>query len=343
MSPRTESASLTDVGRKRRINQDSCGEFPGSDGALLLVCCDGMGGHEGGEIASGIAVETIGEVFGRANGPPDLALRRAFEAAHARVQERATQRTELRGMGTTGVALYFDGRDRAWLAHVGDSRIYRLRSGVIEQLTVDHSVIAELLRSGRITPEQAEQQPHNELTRAIGASPQLEVDTAVHELQEGDRFVLCSDGLWNMVEAQEITRTLLRESPQRAVKQLVDRANECGGTDNITIQLFVFGTPTPQDVRVDPAASTQTSTIAQASTMRAAETRVVSLDDVDVDEIWESAQAAARAKRDRNIRFAIAGATVAALLLLGALVWLGGGGSEAAQPAPATPGAEVLP
>jgi protein phosphatase len=325
-----EAASLSDVGRRRRANQDSCGEFPGQDGALLLVCCDGMGGHQGGEVASKLAVETIGAEFDAA--APEASLRQAFLSAHARVKARATERAELHGMGTTGVALYYDGNARAVVAHVGDSRCYRVRGGEIEQLTGDHSVVAELLRAGRLTPEQAATHPHNELSRAIGASHQLEVDCAEHDVREGDRFVLCSDGLWNLVEAREIAEAVLREAPAQAVRTLVDRANERGGTDNVTVQILGVGAAAapeaPEEDDTERGQNEREALERARARKRVDETRAIALDGVNVDAIWEKAQAVARERQGRRIRAALIGAGVVTLALAAALaVWLGRGGA----------------
>ncbi len=310
-----EYASLSDVGRRRRVNQDAFGEFPCADGGVLLVCCDGMGGHQGGEVASQLAVETIGREFDAAS--PEQSLPRAILAAHARVKGRAAERPELYGMGTTAVALHWDGAARAVVAHVGDSRCYRIRGGRIEQLTPDHSIVAELLRTGRITPEQAASRPHNELTRAIGASESLDADCAAHDARDGDLFLLCSDGLWNMVDDARIAAAAQRELPKSAVRTLVDLANAAGGTDNVTVQILGIGT------RVPIAAGDDTERGAPAPSrraeVRADETRAVPLADVDVEAIWRKAQDDARAQRDRRIRALFVGAAVAAALLLGAL------------------------
>jgi protein phosphatase len=341
MSPQAVSASLSDVGRKRKNNQDSCGEFQSAAGRLL-VCCDGMGGHQGGEIASRLAVETIGQVFSRGGAAPEALLRDAFQAAHARVRSEAQQRPELEGMGTTGVALLFDGQASAWVAHVGDSRAYRVRDGRIEQLTNDHSIVSELLRAGRITPDQAASHPHNELSRALGARAELEVDCAEHAVQDGDRFLLCSDGLWNLVADLEIAEVLLREDPPSAVHTLVARANERGGTDNVTVQVLGFG---EARAKLDDSESTRQEYAARArSGTRSDETRAVSLAEVDVDAIWESAQRKARAARERRLRHALVAALLVSLLLVVTLLWLVSSRSKIPAPeAPAEAPAEAAP
>ncbi len=328
MTPKLHTASLSDVGRKRRNNQDHCGEFNPGVGRLM-VCCDGMGGHKGGEVASQLAVETIGASFAEADGNPAERLHSAFEAAHDRVQLEARTRPELHGMGTTGVVLYYDGEGAAWIAHVGDSRAYLLRDGAIRQLTDDHSIIAELLRAGRITPEQAALHPHNELSRAIGASDgDVHVDCARHDALDGDRFLLCSDGLWNLVQDREIAEVLAHEDPASAVRTLVARANERGGTDNVTVQVLGLGESRgilPADPDATEHAANAALAFAKPSAREGqAETQAVSLADVDVNAIWAQAQRDASAKRDRRLRAALVGAAVIATLLLGALLWLGG-------------------
>jgi protein phosphatase len=289
-----EYASLSDVGRRRRVNQDAFGEFPGASGGVLLVCCDGMGGHQSGEVASRLAVETVGREFH--GGSPAATLPRAILAAHAGVKARAAQRPDLYGMGTTAVALYFDGGARAWVAHVGDSRCYRIRGGHIEQLTRDHSIVAELLRAGRITPEEARVRPNNELTRALGASSALEPDCTEHEARDGDVFVLCSDGLWNLVDDANIAAAAQREGPKSAVRTLVDLANANGGTDNVTVQILAIGARAP-------------------------------LADVAAEAAPRKDAADARSQRDRRLRALFVGAGLAAGALLGALTLMWARGS----------------
>jgi protein phosphatase len=323
------AASHTDVGRKRRVNQDSFGEFPGADdGSLLLVCCDGMGGHSGGEIASQLSVAAIGETFRASAGDPGERLASAFHEAHRRVREHAERNPQLAGMGTTGVALFFDGKSSAWVAHVGDSRAYRLRDGKLEQLTADHSLVAELVRMGKLTPEQAARHPHNELARAIGASDDLEVDCAKHDARDGDRWLLCSDGLWNMVSDGEIGRQLYESAPTDAVRRLVERANEAGGLDNVTVQVLALGAARGAPAPADDGATEQDRDARLASArLRAAsrvdETRAISASDANVEEIWARAQAEARAAREHRIRQIVLGAAIVIALSLAAFLLLG--------------------
>ena len=230
------TASLTDVGRARSENQDACAEFPGPSGARLLAVADGMGGHQGGATASRITIETLGEVFARTPNPSGETLREAFETANERVHRDAQTHSELRGMGTTCVALLFGADGSAWVAHVGDSRAYRLRDGILVPLTADHSTVGELVRLGKLTPDEAAVHPRrNEILRSIGAEPSVNVDVAPVEVRAGDQYLLCSDGLSGLVADPEMGAVLLREGPEEATRTLVDLANERGGPDNVTV------------------------------------------------------------------------------------------------------------
>jgi protein phosphatase len=235
---RIETASLTDVGRRRASNQDAFGGLLAPSGARLLVVADGMGGHAGGETASRLAVETVEEFVGGSAGDPTWLLRTALEAANRRVLEQARSDPSLTGMGTTGVALLFQPGGSAWVAHVGDSRAYRLRDGRLEQLTPDHSLVAEFERRGLITAEEARVHPRrNEVLRCIGVDSEVDVDVAPVEVRSGDQYLLCSDGLCGVLTDEEIAAELLRAAPEAAARRLVDAANERGGPDNITVQI----------------------------------------------------------------------------------------------------------
>lgn len=237
-----ETASLTDVGHVRAQNEDSCDEFEGTQGTRLLVVADGMGGHRGGATASRVAVETIGRVFAEGCDPPDAMLRHAFETANRGVFELAAETPGLLGMGTTCVALLLEPGEGGWVAHVGDSRAYRMRDGCLESLTADHSVVAELERRGVVTPEEARVHPRrNELLRSIGVGHTVDVELAPVSVEKGDRFLLCSDGLCGVVREREI-EAVLRDGPlDECARQLVDLANGYGGPDNVTVQLAAVG------------------------------------------------------------------------------------------------------
>jgi protein phosphatase len=234
----TDAASATDTGQIRVANQDSWGAFTDADSARLFVVADGMGGHRGGETASRIAVETIGEVFRRSEDGPDATLRGAFEAANQRIWETAQQDDSLHGMGTTGVALLLCPGGPLWLAHVGDSRAYRFRRGVLERLTVDHSMVEHMREHGLITEEEAAHHPdRNVILRSLGVLPTVEIDIAPVATEPGDQFLLCSDGLSSVVPEEEIAAVLGRNRPADAARLLVDLANQRGGPDNVTVQV----------------------------------------------------------------------------------------------------------
>ncbi len=249
-------ASQTDVGRLRAANEDSCGLFDGAGGARLLVVADGMGGHRGGATASQLAVATIGEFFeqyfGRAawiEGDPaasggEKTLRRAIGEANRRIFALAQTDPELEGMGTTVVAFLLELREpglRGAVAHVGDSRAYRHRQGRLETLTTDHSVVAEMHRRGLISAEEALFHPRrNEILRSVGLLPTVEIEAKRVDLEAGDSILLCSDGLSGVLDEEEIAAVVARESPEDAVETLIRLANERGGPDNITVQLFAL-------------------------------------------------------------------------------------------------------
>lgn len=223
----------TDTGRVRQMNQDTP-LVADADG--LWAVADGMGGHRGGEVASDLAVRTLQQTY--AAGEHSLAgLLAAAAAANARVNDAAAENPELRGMGTTLVAVAHTDDDEVAYISVGDSRIYLLRDGELTQLTVDHSLVGELLREGSITPEEARTHPkRNIITRVLGVEATVQVDSASIIPYEGDRFVLCSDGLFGEVDDDRIASVLRRlADPADAAAELVRLANEGGGRDNITV------------------------------------------------------------------------------------------------------------
>ncbi|MFO0688552.1 MAG: Stp1/IreP family PP2C-type Ser/Thr phosphatase [Myxococcota bacterium] len=253
----TSVASGSDVGRMRSVNEDSCDSFVRPDGARLLVVADGMGGHRGGATASREAVASIGETFERvfeASDTPDPGetLVEAIEQANARIHALARQDPELAGMGTTVVAVLLDRAGRAAIAHVGDSRCYRFRNRRLEPLTTDHSVVAEMLRRGVLTAEEAANHPRrNEILRSVGVLRDVDVELAPLEIAPGDWLLLCSDGLCGVVSDAEIDLVLANaSSPEAAVEDLIRLANESGGPDNVTVQILAIG----EDWRADPNA-----------------------------------------------------------------------------------------
>jgi serine/threonine protein phosphatase PrpC len=227
--------AFTDTGRTRKNNQD---RFLSMDG--LAAVADGVGGHNAGEVASTIAIEELKRF--RLSGSPASgaavreALRAAFVRANQRIREASSRDEELKGMGTTLVAVLEDG-DSIHLANVGDSRAYLLRDGELSQITVDHSLVQELVNEGRLLPEEAERHPHRSIiTRALGLDTELQVDLFTCTLEPGDRLMLCSDGLSDAVGDASIRDLLLREpDPREAAARLVDAANDGGGPDNVTV------------------------------------------------------------------------------------------------------------
>jgi protein phosphatase len=238
---RLSSFAETDVGRTRSGNEDSyfCGR-------TVFAVADGLGGHQGGEVASAAAVEPLAALDGRGFADAAAAaegLAGAMREANAAILERAAGDPGLWGMGTTLTAAALAGADQLQLAHVGDSRAYLLRDGTLEQLTVDHTVVGELVRRGRLTPEQAAIHPERSiLTRAVGLDPTVPVDLPDPlELRTGDQVLLCSDGLTEAVGDPDIA-TILATAPDGAAacRSLIDAANNAGGPDNITVVLLLL-------------------------------------------------------------------------------------------------------
>ncbi len=225
----------TDVGKVRRINEDAmlC-----LDENTYLVA-DGMGGHAAGEVASSILVETVRHSLPLQPAPwREYELAQAILDANEAILKRVSEAPELRGMGTTATLMHVDGA-MAYYAHVGDSRLYLIRGGYIMQMTRDHSYVEELVAMGSITPEEARNHPRkNLLTRAVGVMEKLSVDTGSFEVAKGDRFLLCTDGLTNMVPDDDILK--LMNSGGDPAEMLLSSAMEAGGVDNITIMLVVY-------------------------------------------------------------------------------------------------------
>jgi PPM family protein phosphatase len=228
-------AAATDVGRMRKNNEDSY-----LSSQPVAAVADGMGGHSAGEVASAIAIEELAALGSRGPWENETAatddLKQAILRANRRIRETAAGDRKLNGMGTTLVALLEDG-DMVHVANVGDSRGYLLRQGELSQVTVDHSLVQELVDDGRLSPEDAERHPQRSvITRALGIDPEVEFDLFTYKLQVGDRLLLCSDGLSDVVEPAQIRNVLLRvRNSQQAAWKLVTVANEQGGPDNITV------------------------------------------------------------------------------------------------------------
>jgi len=243
-----EQYAVTDTGRQRRANEDSLLARP-----PLFVVADGMGGAQAGEVASRLAVESFQAGVADSSGPPEAALAALAHEANARIHELSHSNAEQAGMGTTLTAVYV-GEEEVAIAHVGDSRAYCLRDGELLRLTDDHSLVDELLRQGRLTPEEAVEHPQRSvITRALGPEGSVEVDTRSFRARAGDVYLLCSDGLTTMLSEEQITALLLASSSLRdAGETLVAAANAAGGRDNITVVLLALedvGAPPSDPVR----------------------------------------------------------------------------------------------
>lgn len=227
-------AGSTDTGRQRDHNEDAFALAPELGIALLA---DGMGGHSAGDVASRLAIDTTLSILSQTAG---LAARdrldTAIQAAHSTIREKADSTPRYRGMGTTIVATLFE-KQKMTVAHVGDSRLYRLRKGSLQALTHDHSLLQEFIDKGLYSPEEARQKvARNILTHALGLDQTAKVDINEFELQAGDRFLLCSDGLYEMLSDTEITALLGRDLPLPDLcTALIELANAKGGRDNITV------------------------------------------------------------------------------------------------------------
>jgi protein phosphatase len=239
-------ARASDTGRKRRRNEDSYVVAP-----PLFAVADGMGGAQAGEVASKLAAAALEETDpGSLSGPERLES--LIQEANRRVYERASSDPSTSGMGTTMTVALVEGRG-VTIGHVGDSRAYVVREGKLEQLTEDHSLVNELLKSGKLSREEADVHPQRSvITRAVGTDPDVDVDTFVFEASEGDIFLLCSDGLTDMVSDDEILETVERyqDDLDRATKSLVSAANRSGGEDNITVIAFTITADGEETVRM---------------------------------------------------------------------------------------------
>ena len=229
------AAWLTDTGRRRMRNEDAYVFEP-----PLFAIADGMGGARAGEVAAGLAAGALRE--GRRDVVDESSLEATIAEANRRVWERSVADPSTAGMGTTvTVALVDAPADAIVFGHVGDSRAYRLRGDVLEQITTDHSLVAELVESGVLTPEEAERHPQRSaITRAVGTESAIEIDVFTVPAELDDLVLLCSDGLTDMLSEEEIAAVLLdaERDPTRAAEQLVAAANARGGEDNITVVLF---------------------------------------------------------------------------------------------------------
>ncbi|HLB92566.1 MAG TPA: PP2C family serine/threonine-protein phosphatase [Terriglobales bacterium] len=246
-----EISSQSDIGCLRQNNEDSFGYWEPEDDAQfarkgrLAVVADGMGGYEGGQEASRLAVETLLAVYGDyAGDDPQAGLIEALQAAHEQIRNYSFAHPELRGMGTTctAAAIVRSGeRDALYYVHVGDSRLYLIRDGRITRVTHDHSYVGRLVEAGMISAEEAEHHPQrNILTAALGTNPELTMDTPEHAqpLFPEDVLLICTDGLWGLVADAEILSAIENKSAEQAGRELIALARGRGGPDNITVEIL---------------------------------------------------------------------------------------------------------
>jgi serine/threonine protein phosphatase PrpC len=294
-------------GRRRRHNEDAYVVQP-----PLFAVADGMGGAKAGEVASGLAAAAVQESANDGErGEAHVAA--LIEEANRRVFRRAKEDREASGMGTTmTVALVED--DKVAIGHVGDSRAYLIRDGRLEQLTDDHSLVAELVRSGKLTPEEAETHPQRSvITRALGTEADVDVDTFSVQGAPGDLFLLCSDGLTTMVDDETILEAVERHRPnlQAAAKSLITAANRGGGEDNITVVFFELdGSDEPGEVTEE---TVRTTAVADEETMDETHGQPVIA-------VLEPEPEPERERRGRTLP--ILGALAALLIIAAAVLWL---------------------
>jgi len=249
--PGLDAAALSDVGRQRANNEDSYLLWePDSDDEFLrkgrlAIVADGMGGYEGGEKASRLAVESIRHIYDRDFSDPQQTLVAAFTSAHNFIQRYAAEHPDLQGMGTTCTAVSIIGRQLRF-AHVGDSRLYLIRQDSIARLTRDDSYVGRLVENGIVRAEDAESHPRRHiLTAALGSGPEITPSVPDHplELDNGDTLLLCTDGLWSLVAEPDVLPIVQSNAPAEACAQLVQAALDRGGPDNITVLLLRFFLP----------------------------------------------------------------------------------------------------
>jgi serine/threonine protein phosphatase PrpC len=310
-----EEAVRTDTGRQRNANEDSL-----FTNAPLFVVADGMGGAQAGEVASKAAVESFAGELPAV--PPERMLEETIESANRTIHELARKDPGLAGMGTTTTAAIVDlEAEEVAIGHVGDSRAYRFRGGELEQLTRDHSLVEEMRRKGQLTDAQAEDHPQRSIiTRALGPEPEVQVDLQTVPAQDGDVFLICSDGLTTMLDDEAIARLLARATSLEAgVRALVDEANRAGGRDNITVVAFRVedtAAPAAGNPRVGPdEGATLIGSAAEEAGLSATEVR------------RRAAGEAARKRREevaarpRGKRLRTAAKALAALLAIAALAF----------------------
>ncbi len=238
--PEIDFFQLTDVGCVREANEDAVGYWPHEDGMFFAVA-DGLGGHNAGEVASGLALEVLAREMERAPGtwPMVKRLRRAFQEANLAIYNKAITVPELRGMATTLTTTAVVGGFLT-TAHVGDSRLYLMRDGVLTQLTKDHTWVWEQVQYGILSAEQARTHPkRNMLNRCVGQNLIVSIDTLRLEAQSGDVLLQCSDGIHALLTESAIASAIQDVAPEAGCRNLIDRAREAGGDDNISAQMAI--------------------------------------------------------------------------------------------------------
>ncbi|HEY2283375.1 MAG TPA: Stp1/IreP family PP2C-type Ser/Thr phosphatase [Solirubrobacteraceae bacterium] len=291
-----EQYAATDTGLQRRANEDSLlARSP------LFVVADGMGGAQAGEVASRLAVDVFEEGLGDTT-EPEIVLAQRAGAANSRIHELSHSNAEHAGMGTTLTAVYVAPEEVA-IAHVGDSRAYRLRAGELTRLTDDHSLVDELMRQGKITPEEAVDHPQRSvITRALGPEPSVEVDTRSYSARSGDVYLLCSDGLTTMLPEERVAE-LMRSHPRlrEAGEALIAAANEAGGRDNITVVLFRLEDPSAPAPPLPPETEEQAALAAAGSDGRGDVDAVIDPDTEEAPDSGERLSPAVSAPAERPV------------------------------------------
>jgi protein phosphatase len=312
----SEHFERSDTGRQRRGNEDAYFAR-----APLFAVADGMGGAQAGEVASHLAVEVLEQGLPDAGGSVEERLRARVQEANARINELGRVDDERAGMGTTLTAAYV-GEDELSIVHVGDSRMYRLRDGTFERLTDDHTLVEELVRSGKLTPQEADQHPQRSIiTRALGPEAGVQPDTHTWPARDGDVYLICSDGLTSMVPETRVGELVQSASSlSSAGRALIDAANAAGGRDNITVVLFRL-----EDVGGGGAAVQDTSEhrAAAPATIAAQATAPVTATAPVARRAPRGPRPPAPAGRRRRRRPHVPGGLVASVVVL-AMVLLGG-------------------
>lgn len=246
-------AARTDVGTARDHNEDTCGTLAEEAGRAVLAVADGVSLANGGEVASQMAVEVLLRAYQEEAGPPGQRLYRAFQQANIEIYDRAVAVPELRGMSTTLVAAVVD-RGELTAVHAGDSRLYLLREGRIEQLTKDHTAAAEKVRYGMMSREKARTHPDRSvLTRSVGRELIVSRDRLSQRLRQGDVILLCSDGLYNVLEDEELARLCGEAGADEACRALLEAANRRGTPDNLSAAVARLAGPIPGEEPAAPA------------------------------------------------------------------------------------------